>query len=177
MVKGIHDQRQVGSADQQRPLPSTGIEEPVFGVERYRKEASRPPFKAVLLALREFDLRTAPALQDVDHFFVKMTLGRARRARTDLDQEHVAEIAAPLEMQRRALYAEAGPVRRLHLKEVDSIVLDDWNSLLVDPLEIRIDSVAHSIPPIILTHMSYPRAKSHGNSSDLITTGTTPDGS
>src|SRR5579863_9458043 len=177
MVEGIHDQREVGSADQQRPLPSAGVEEPVPGIKRNCKQAPRPPFKAVFLALREFDLRTAPSLQDVDHFFVKMTLGRARRARTDLDQEHVAEIAAPLEMQRRALHADAEPVCRLHLKEVDSIVLDDWNSLLVHPLEIRIDSVAHSIPPIILTHMSYPRVKTHGNNSDLITTGTTPDGS
>src|ERR1700693_1303554 len=104
-----------------------------------------------------------------------MTLWGTGGAWGNLEHEHVAEIAAALEVHRSTPHAEPRPLCGFHLEEIDSIIFDDRYRLGVYPIQIWIDAVAYSVQPVTFTHN--PPHRIHENNSDLITTGTTPGGS
>ena len=127
------------------------------------------------------------AFEHVDHFFVEMPLRRRRAAGRDVEHEHVGEIAAALEMHRRALDAVARPGRGLDVEQVDAVILDDRNAFALEPIEIRVDAVTrlllrHFVNVHVFLRASFGRRLhrllpgSYAKSSDLITTGTTPGG-
>ena len=95
--------------DQQRALGAAGVEVPVLGVERDGEQALLAPLEAAPAAVGEFELGRAVALEHVDDFFVEMALRRRRFSRRDLEDEHVGEIAAALQVHRRAVDAVARP--------------------------------------------------------------------
>ena len=141
-MEDIHDHRQVGRRDQQRALAARAVEVAMPGVERNREQAFRAPFEGSLGAVREFDLRRAGAFEHVDHVFVKVLLGQRRLARPDVEDEHVGEVAASLQMDSCTLYAITRPRLRLDRKQVDAVMFGDGNALAGDPFEIGIDAIA-----------------------------------
>src|ERR1700730_11262516 len=148
------------------------------GVERDREQAARPPFEALLAPVGKLDLGRAGPLEYIDHVLIEMTVRRGRPARWYVEHEHIGEIAAALEMNRRRLDAVARPHRGLDRKQVDRVVLEHSQPFRLDPVEISIDAVArllfaHGFLPFWMP--SQP-ANRHENNNDLITTGTTPGG-
>src|SRR5579862_3432994 len=161
---------------------------PVLGVERDGEQAFLAPFKAAAAAIGEFKLGRAVAFQNVDDFFVEVTLRARRFARRNLKDEHVGEIAAPLQMHRRTVDAEARPWGSRHVEQINAVVLDERDAFALEPFEIGIDAVTGLGRDLADVHAFSPERRFraviadtggfviHANSSDLITTGTTPGG-
>jgi hypothetical protein len=141
-VERVHHQRQVGGRHDQRALAPASVEMPVLGVERNREQAARAPFEAALAAVAELELRAARPLEDVNDLLVEMPLRRGGGAGRNVDQEHVGEVAAALEMHRGAVDAVARPRRGCDGEEIDAVALDHRDGFALDPIEIRIDPVA-----------------------------------
>src|SRR6185437_3522230 len=99
-------------------------------------------FEAAPFAIRQRKLGTARAGNDIYHFLEEMTLRRGRFAGRQLAQDHVAEIAPTIEMQRHGARPEARPVRRLDCIAIDRQPFDDAQSLALEPVLVRIDAVA-----------------------------------
>src|SRR5215831_26732 len=177
VVERIHDQRQVGGADDERALATAAVEVTMLGVERDCKEALRPPLEALLAAIAEFELRAPASLENVDHLLVEVALRGGRTPGRDVEQKHIGEVAATLEMHRRRPDVVAWPRRGLNLEKVDAVILGDGKPLLFRPLEIGIDPVSrfalcrHAVSSTFLY-----RSPAQENSRDLTTTGTTPGG-
>ena len=142
VVEGVHHQRQVGGGDEQGALAAAGVEVAMLGVQRNGEEALGAPFEAALRAVSHFDLGRAGALQHVIDVLIEMALGLGGAARRQVQQEHVAEVAAALQMHGGALDAKARPHLRLDREEVDAIVLGDGDAFLGDPVEIGVYAVA-----------------------------------
>ena len=187
VVKDIHHHRQVRRGDQKRALGAAAVEVPVFGIERNGEQALGAPFEAALGAVGHFDLGRAGAFEHIDDFFVEVPLRRRGAAGRDVEHEHVGEIAAALEMHRRAVDAVARPRRGLDVEQVDAVILDDRNAFALEPIEIRVDAVArlllrHFADVHVFLRACFARTLhrqppgSYAKSSDLITTGTTPGG-
>ena len=106
-----------------------------------------PHSKLRSAAVRELELRAAVPLEHVDDLFVEMALRRGRVAGRDLEHEHVGEVAAALQVHRRAVDAVARPRRGLHVEQVDAVILDERDALGLQPVEIGIDAeTAASVP-------------------------------
>ena len=129
VVKDIHHHRQVGGADDKRALGAAGVEVAVPGVERDGEQAFFAPLKTAATAVGEFELGRAMAFKHIDDFFVEMPLRRRRLARRDIEHEHIGEIAAALEVHRRAVDAVTRPRRGLDAEQIDAIVLGDAGCL------------------------------------------------
>ena len=142
VVKDIHHHRQVGGAHNERALAAAAVEMPVSGIERDGEQAFRAPFETAAAAVGEFDLGRAVAFEHVNDFLVEMPLRRGRFARRNLQDEHVGEVAASLQMHRRALDAIARPRRGLDGEQIDAIVLGDRDAFPLEPIEIGIDAVS-----------------------------------
>src|SRR5262249_6797082 len=88
---------------------------------------------------------------------VEMTLRAGRAPGRNVEQEHVGEIAPPLEVHGGAPDAVARPDRSRNLEKIDAVILGDGKSFPGDPIEIRIHAVArlrllarHGRPPSVV---------------------------
>ena len=142
IVKDVHHHRQICGADQERALGAAAVEMAIAGIKRNREQAFFAPFEGAPAAVGEFELRRAMTLEHVNDFFVEMPLRRRRSAGADGEQKHIGEIAAALEMNRRAVDVVARPGRGLDREQIDAVVLGDRNGFAGKPVEIRIDAVA-----------------------------------
>ena len=142
VVKHVQNQRQVGRGDEQRPLAPAGVEVAVLGVERNGEQRLRPPFKAAFAAVGKFELRRAGALEHIVDVFVEVALRRGRAAWRDVEQEHVAEVAAALQVHGGAFDAIARPQPGFDLEEIDAVILGDREAFAGDPVEIGVDAIA-----------------------------------
>src|SRR5690349_16208633 len=99
-------------------------------------------------------------------------------------------------MDRRAVDAVTRPRRGRHVEQVDAVVFGERQSFALEPIEIGIDAVTrvlrgfgdfadvHVFLRTLWRILSFPAQRGRGtarnarqpNSSDLITTGTTPGG-
>jgi hypothetical protein len=142
IVEGVHHHRQVCGTNKERPLAAAGVEVAVLGVERNGKKARGAPFEAAAAAIGQFELRRAVALQHVNDFFIEVPLRCSRFARCDVENKHVGEIAATLEMNGCAVDAIPWPGRGGDLEEINTVILRDRNAFAGEPFKIRIDTVA-----------------------------------
>src|SRR5262249_56709268 len=60
----------------------------------------------------------------------------------DVEEKHVAKIAAAFGGTRRAIDAVTRPRRRLNREQVHAIILGDRNAFAGEPIEIGIDAIA-----------------------------------
>src|SRR5262249_32179992 len=98
VVEQVEHHRQVGGADQKRSFGAAAIEVTILCVERDCEQAGRAPFEAAPLAVRQLELRTSPPLDDVDDLLEHVALRDGRLSRRQIVEQHVAEVAAAIEM-------------------------------------------------------------------------------
>src|SRR6516164_3485468 len=78
-------------------------------------------------------------------------LRRRRSAGANVEQKHIGEIAAALEMNRRAIDAAVTrPRRGVDSEQVNAVVLGDRNAFAAKPIEIGIDAVARLVFAFVL---------------------------
>src|SRR5262249_59137424 len=99
-------------------------------------------FEAAAAAVAQFELRRAVALQHVNDFFIEVPLRRGRFAGCDVENKHVGEIAATLEMNGCAVDAIPWPGRLGDVEEINAVILRDRDAFAGEPFKIRIDTVA-----------------------------------
>src|SRR5688500_11450520 len=115
---------------------------PILGVERDGEHASRAPFKAPPGAVRKLDLRAAMPLQHIINRFEQMLLGNGRTSRRQLENEHICKIPATFEMRCGGLHTKARPEAEIDLEQIQAPTFVNGDTFLLDPFEVRIDSIA-----------------------------------
>src|SRR5215211_4795924 len=103
VMKEIKHRRQVARHRDARGLPARAVEELVFGIERRSEDAVDAPLELVPLAGIAFDHRAAVAREYVEGRFEDVLLRDRVAARRNVEQEHRHGIAAPFDVDDRAV--------------------------------------------------------------------------
>src|SRR5262245_11135758 len=104
-------------------------------IQRRRKEAERPPFEQPLLTSLLPYFSRAMARQDANHLLIEMPLRVERSARCDFRHIHAGLSFHAVEMDERAVPAEASPRTQLQFTDIlDAKPFDNGNTLALHPL-------------------------------------------
>lgn len=110
----------------------------ISGIQRHRKQGTRPPFETVAALLGFHGGRTVTR-KNIDHLFIDMPDRLRSTAGGQFMKEAGEKIVAPLHMADRPAHAEAGPWRGFNLQHVDGKILMDRHTLGFHPVEIRVE--------------------------------------
>ena len=144
IVEQIEHHRQVGRGSEKiarsRPLP---LKWRYFALSGIANRLVGHPFELPPLPARQLDLGVSAAFDDIDHLLEQVALRDRRLSGTELVQEHVAEVAATVEVKRRAAGADPRPVLgSLDLRAINRQAFDHLQPLGLEPVLVQINSVA-----------------------------------